>query len=56
MEREEINQRDDYTVAVMKNDDTVGHVPCSFSLHVNDPVLIRDLAFNSELRTFTPGF
>ena len=68
MEREEFNQRDDYAVAVTKNGDIVVHVWESISrvswfllkrggaLHVNDPALIRDPAFISEPRMFTPGF
>ena len=51
VEREEDNQHDDYAVAVMKNEDIAGHVPRS----INDPALIRDPAFISELRTFTTG-
>ena len=35
VEREEDNQHNDYAVAVMKNIDIVGHVPCSITLHVN---------------------
>ena len=31
VEREEINQHDDYAVAVMKNKDIVGHAPRSVS-------------------------
>ena len=31
VKREEINQHDDYAVAVTKNEDIVGHVPCSVS-------------------------
>ena len=55
VEREEDNQHDDYAVAVMKNGGIVGYLPCSISLHVNDPALIVDLAFIPELRTFTPS-
>ena len=55
VEKEEINQHDDYVVAVMKKGDIVGHVACSISLHVNNQALIQDPAFISELRTFTPG-
>ena len=74
VEREENNQHDDYAVAVTKNGDIIGHVPCSISRisqfffsemwrsynmsdcasHVvNDPALIRDPAFISEIRTLT---
>ena len=31
VERVDNNQHDDYAVAVTKNEDTVGHVPCSIS-------------------------
>ena len=55
VEREADNQHDDYAVAVMKNRDIVGHMPHSISLHINDPALIQDPAFISELRMLTPG-
>ena len=55
VERED-NQHNDYVVAVMKNGDIDSHMPHSISLHVNNPALIQDLAFISELRTSTPGF
>ena len=56
VEREEINQHDDYAVAVVKNEDTFGLLQRSISLHVNDPALGRDPAFIVELRTFTSCF
>ena len=31
VERVDNNQHDDYAVAMTKNEDTVGHVPCSIS-------------------------
>ena len=40
VEREEDNQHYDYTVAVMKDGDIVGHVPHSISMHVDDLALI----------------
>ena len=55
VEREEDSQHGHYAVAVMKNGDIVDHVLCYISLDINNPVLIQDLAFISELRTFTLG-
>ena len=55
VEREEDNQHDNYAAVVIKNRDIVSHVPCSITLHVNDPALIRDPVFISELRMYTPG-
>ena len=55
MEREEDNQFDDHAVALMKTGDIIDHVPHSISLNINDPALIRDPAFLSELSTFTPS-
>ena len=41
VEREEINQHDDYVVAVTKNGDIVGHVPRSVSRKHDEAEAVR---------------
>ena len=50
LEPEESNKHDEYAVAVRKDGETVGHVPCSFSR-----ILWYFLKHTREIRCVIPG-